>query len=97
MKFYLPQTLYPPLNTMTLSCLWIYKLRTKTYSSNSKYFLSIFYVSGTELYSPGTLHEPIQDYQETKEEGRENFHQLILMKEKHKENYDLYTLCQVLN
>ena len=28
-------------------------------------------MSGTELYSPGTLHEPIQDYQETKEEGRE--------------------------
>ena len=97
MKIYLPQTLYPPLNIMTLSHLWIYKLRTKTYSSNSKYFLSILYVSGTELYSPGTLHEPIQDYQETKEERTENFHQLILMKEKYKENYDLYTLCQVLN
>ena len=54
-------------------------------------------MSGTELYSPGTLHEPIQDYQETKEERTENFHQLILMKEKYKENYDLYTLCQVLN
>ena len=56
---------------MTLSRLWIYKLRTKTYSSNSKYFLSILYVSGTELYSPGTLHEPIWDYQENKEERRQ--------------------------
>lgn len=67
---------------MTLSRLWIYKLRTKTYNSNSKYFLSILYVSGTELYSPGTLHEPIQDYQENKEEGRQKLPLLISMKEK---------------
>lgn len=51
-----------------------------------------WYYSKQTLHSPGTLHEPIQDYQENKEEGEKNFHQLIIIKEKYEENYDLYTL-----
>ena len=51
-----------------------------------------WYYSKQTLYSPGILHEPIQDYQENKEGGGGNFHQLIIIKEKYEENYDLYTL-----
>ena len=41
-----------------------------------------WYYSKQTLYSPGTLHEPIQDYQENKEEGRQKLPLLISMKEK---------------
>lgn len=47
---------------------------SKAYISLGQYFFSHmdlmnwYYSKGT-LYSPGILHEPIQDYQENKEEG----------------------------
>ena len=49
---------------------------SKAYISLGQYFFSHmdlmnWYYSKQTLYSPGTLHEPIQDYQENKEEGRQ--------------------------